>query len=131
MDSSGSGHWIKSQQYATPGGIGSGVGLRLYAISELLIMPHAPPPPPPPPPPNPAIKAPIVKKRVGVCEPLCGINLQSDNVVQPQPPNESAKMRGAKRVRGRGWRRVSLNTYKEMKKGNLPLLGKCYHKYRK
>jgi len=130
MDSST--NWIKSLNgVATPGGIGSRAGLRLYAISELLIMPHAAPPLPPPKPPNPAIKAPIVKKRIGVCEPLCGINLPSDSVVQPQPPNESAKMRGAKRVRGRGWRRVSLNTYKEMKKGNMPLLGKCYHKYRK
>ena len=103
--------------------------LFMYAISDVLQMPVDPPPPPPPIAPN---TIPLIHKRIGVCRPYCMINLPggiTGNVIQPQPVNMSTKMRNAKRAQTRGgWRKVSLNTYKAMKKGNVTFLGSCYQK---
>jgi hypothetical protein len=71
-------------------------------------------------------KAPIPK--APFCRPLCVVNLPSLSVNQPAPPNESTKMRNAKRIKGRGWRKMSLRQYNAMKRGELPFLGTCYQK---
>jgi len=62
--------------------------------------------------------------------PVCDrINVPQNNVLQPAATQQSKKMSNAKRTQtGGGWRKVSLNTYKAMKKGNVPLLGSCYQK---
>lgn len=71
-------------------------------------------------------KVPIPK--APFCRPLCVIKIESNSVNQPAPSNESTKMRNAKRINGRGWRKMSLKQYNEMKRGGLPFLGTCYQK---
>ena len=98
----------------------------LYAISEVLTMPFDPPPPIDP------NTIPLVNPRVGVCRPWCVINLPGGiggNVVQPQPIQLSTKMRNVKRLHApRGWRRVTLEQYKNIKAGKATFLGGCYRK---
>ena len=100
----------------------------IYAISEPLVVPAEPDPTPPI---DPA-KIPLVNPRIGVCHPWCVINLPGGiggNVVQPQPIQLSTKMRNVKRLHAaRGWRRVTLEQYKNIKAGKATFLGGCYRK---
>ena len=125
-------HWIDHDKKV------KNASFPLYALSEVLTMPPIFPPTPPYPPSwpvlpvNPSGKArfpfPAPIPKSPFCRPICLINIRDFSVNQPAPPEESTKMRHAKRIKGRGWRKMSLKQYNEMKRGGLPFLGTCYQK---